>query len=1046
VECAILGQTEIRADGIRLTPDAERQFGLALYFCANAGREIARDDVAELLWPEQGAEAARHCLRQGLYRLRAVGMPVRTGVKSIVLDEALVDTDYRPVVADGAAVDAFLALNDVTVLPGYAPRFAPAFARWVEEFRDDIGARLRRGLVRSIVDARARGRYGDAERLARHCLTLDPLNEEATFALAEATALAGGKAEALRMIERYEREIGTHPELSVPTRILKSRVSDLAAELGIGRVRRVPLVGRESELEWLLTVLSDVSRGLSRSVCLVGDGGIGKTALVEEFLRMASLRNASCVRVRCQASDAERPLSAICEIVGQLIGMRGALGASPASLEAIRPLLSYKMREEDAPGESASTALSRKQLHDGVADILDAVSDEAPLIVFIDDAHCVDYESLRLITELNRHQTGRPFCLVSCSRTLRGQDEVRFRSDDSAVQLREIRALDREASRQLVLAHVEAAAFSVSEDVIADLLRLAGGNPLFLVELARRVTERPYESLPSNLASLLDARIASRSALALTVLQACSVLGKHATIARLEQLLELRVYQLAAALNELEAHALITGNEERIECRHDLIAAAALRTIEPAASTLLRKRAARKLEEDAFPSGDPALLWQSAQFWEATFQFGEARRVLEVLGNYLLTIGSANESSEAFERALGYCNTDDERMQLLGKRLIADRAACRWPDVLSSLERRSAIRLAHGGIYDGAEQDTFLHYEAVWHIGRDLAGGDLLSRLLELIKSSDGSPTARLAAVQRALILSINALDKQAASLVASGLTTYASIASLSTETLATLLIYHSDFGDLSLGVEIAELIHDRLPITTSIGPSDLQKLRWSAVPLTYVGRFDDAHRLLVKIYEAASVRKLWMEAVDACEALCLLNVLRSDTSTAREWRLCLQGWCAQANDQLCQAACDYSGAMIEFVEGAFDEAYQLACSASNALIVRKSSFAKARVQCVGLKVAIEISRNEEPSNADVEELSELLERSLDLGCLDVSVFALASVFRRSGRKNEYRSLCERYQKKRRERYPLPVFLARKDFTAANAPVATENVHESAKR
>jgi predicted ATPase len=411
--------------------------------------------------------------------------------------------------------------------------------------------------------------------LARHCLTLDPLNEEATFALAEATALAGGKAEALRMIERYEREIGTHPELSVPTRILKSRVSDLAAELGIGRVRRVPLVGRESELEWLLTVLSDVSRGLSRSVCLVGDGGIGKTALVEEFLRMASLRNASCVRVRCQASDAERPLSAACDVLSGLLALRGALGASPTSLDTIKPLISYQSKQRRPATEDGIHTLDRRQVFDAAADIMDAVGDEGLLVVFVDDVHWIDDESTRLLSGLCRRTQGSAFLLIGCGRVLLDHSTSRGLGRDSSTEYRRLRPLHSPAARRLVTLLVQDNPVPLPDTRVEDLLRLAGGNPLFLVELARRITERPYGTLPETLATLLQARIEARSSLGLTVLQTCSVLGKHASIDRLERLLELPTFQLTAALNELEESALIGREGESVACRHELIAAAA---------------------------------------------------------------------------------------------------------------------------------------------------------------------------------------------------------------------------------------------------------------------------------------------------------------------------------------------------------------------------------------------------------------------------------------------------------------------------------------
>src|SRR5688572_20247567 len=97
VRCAVLGQTEIYTPEIRLTPESERQFGLTLFFCANAGRDVPREEVARLFWPEHEGDAARHCLRQALYRLRVIGVPVRSGAKATSLEERYVDADYAPV-------------------------------------------------------------------------------------------------------------------------------------------------------------------------------------------------------------------------------------------------------------------------------------------------------------------------------------------------------------------------------------------------------------------------------------------------------------------------------------------------------------------------------------------------------------------------------------------------------------------------------------------------------------------------------------------------------------------------------------------------------------------------------------------------------------------------------------------------------------------------------------------------------------------------------------------------------------------------------------
>src|SRR5688572_10382488 len=139
VRCRILGQAEIHTRGIRLTPESELQFGLALYYCTQAGREVPRDEIAHLFWPNHTTEAARHCLRQAIYRLRVLGVAVRSGARTTALDTHFVDADFAPVVAEGARAAAFLRLEGVAILPGYSPRSSRRFADWGEGVRTDVG-------------------------------------------------------------------------------------------------------------------------------------------------------------------------------------------------------------------------------------------------------------------------------------------------------------------------------------------------------------------------------------------------------------------------------------------------------------------------------------------------------------------------------------------------------------------------------------------------------------------------------------------------------------------------------------------------------------------------------------------------------------------------------------------------------------------------------------------------------------------------------------------------------------------------------------------
>jgi hypothetical protein len=66
---------------------------------------------------------------------------------------------------------------------------------------------LRALLVRQIQEIRSRKDYRALAPVAKACLALDPLNEEATLAAAESLAAVGAKADALHVFDRYIADV-----------------------------------------------------------------------------------------------------------------------------------------------------------------------------------------------------------------------------------------------------------------------------------------------------------------------------------------------------------------------------------------------------------------------------------------------------------------------------------------------------------------------------------------------------------------------------------------------------------------------------------------------------------------------------------------------------------------------------------------------------------------------------------------------------------------------------------------------------------------------
>lgn len=1017
VRCSVLGQTEIEAEGIRLTPESERQFGVALYFCAHAGDRVARDEVAQLFWPEHPIEAARHCLRQTLYRLRAVGIPVRSGSQGVLLDDRAVDADYAPVAVEGAPMSAYLALSSVVVLPGYAPRFSAPFAEWLEGFRTDLGARLRRGLVRSIADARSRGRYADVERLARHCLTLDPLNEEATLALAEAVALAGSKVEAVGMIERYLAEIGERRDLRVSPAILRSRVS----ELYVPDPSTSPphIIGRDSEIEWLASAFTKAEHGLPTFACLTGEAGVGKTAVVGEFLRRTSLRNSVTIRVRCQPSDANTSYAVVSDIAQQLRRLPGALGASPFTLNVID---AFTHLDEPSTDMAGLRQLDSALIQDALLDLGGAVADEATVVVFVDDIHWIDAKSRRILSSLVADRSPLRMLIVACARRpLDAGQESDASVDCSYIAHHRVRPLTQLHAKQLLSDLLAASGSTISDERADDLAHLTGGNPLFLTQLAGHLRgAHGTDPVPDSLRSLLAERLQALSPQALLALQAFSCLGRAMSPSRLERMLELPSYSLLAALRELDEAGLIESDNQELHCRHQLITDAVRQVSSAAVSLLLNRRAAQVLEQDATATGDPSTLRQCAEHYEAAGHSQDARRVLEKLGQYLLRIGAPSDASRIFERALSYCTTPQQELKLTGCLLNSLRQAREWRPILQVYERRQGLVDVADGQALARQDDSLLEIEARLHLCENMRHE--LPLVLEKLETRSLNANRHAALAVIGLIMADNLIDPAAANQVASHLTLNRETLESSTDplVLSAALIYHTTFGDLDTAVYCARRMVRLWPPRIEADIRVLQRARWAAVPLAYVGDFSSAEELLQMAFHTACRRRLWSEASGEARALAELAILKSNLVSASAWITEARKYAARASDPDLAADISEAATRIELLRGTPDRA-RTSLSVIQDNEPRRPE-PRPRMRYLTLKVAFDLEEHSLRLE-DVRELAGIIERTYPYGDHDLAVCVLAAALRLTEGDQGAKRLLGEYRAARRERYSMPELL-----------------------
>jgi len=911
-----LGQCVVEVGDHHVTPESDVLFALLLFLSTTAGQLVARSDLLDLLWPECSERRARHRLRQAVYQLRKFGAPITTPESIVAIRECDVELDYVMCAHDRQAfARAVFESDTLEYLPGYAPTFSPRFTRWVEGERDRVRGVMRRCLLEAAAAFRERGDHASVISIARACLHLDPLNGEATFALAESLAVQGNRGEALGVLDQYRLERRADDETLRATAALRRKIVELARRPGHA-FGEVPLTGRSAIVAELTAWIASGTQG-KRILTLSGDPGIGKTRLLTEGVRIATLRGVRCVEYRPSAAGAERPLAGLLDLLPRLLALPGAVGCSPQSYARLNELARGTQIEVSIPEDRSDSAFRFATLRRSVLDLLEAVLSESEVLIAVDDAHTLDRPTLEILIDATQC-VGQRLALLTAMRPfgaplalLEGRSEVRM------VRVPRLGPAD---SRAIVTHDLGPEIAAERAHLIDWAVDLANGNPFFLVELSSHCRgPRPADALPESLQMALDRKIEAVSATSRLMLQSCAVLGDHSTLARLDAMLGLAPHVTASALAELELTGLIALREGRVVCRHDLIVEAVLRSMDGTLGSYLHRRCALLLDEELRSTPSASLAWDCARHWDAADEHARALELTEVIVDQLLSLGLPKEAADLCARAERYCRTPEQNAERLMRISRAHRLLYDWQRVVDSLLQRRAVLAGTGSGPQRYTEDEIYLLEARWW--RDWDRGVLRPSIRRVLDSR--APTLhRLQMAVFALIVADNQHRKPDADRIANVVESLENLSSREeTERSKARLIYNTAFGDLEKAVAAGA----RLVDAERKGGSSaalLKALRWVSLPMRFLDNQHGAVAALTEAYLHASRLNLRGEMWNIAFYLQGVALDCEELELALQWAPVVAELAADATAHTLRASeYHYTRARIEYMRADFDQA-----------------------------------------------------------------------------------------------------------------------------
>ena len=416
--------------------------------------------------------------------------------------------------------------------------------------------------------------------------------------------------------------------------------------------RGVVLVGRADQSAWLRRRLAQARKSEGSAVLLVGEPGVGKTALVGQVC--ADARGFRVLRAAGVESEASLGFSVLADICRPLLGLTQRIpGPQAAALQGALAL-----------GSALPT--DRFAVFAGVLSLLAVAAEDQPLLVWVDDAHWLDAESAAALGFCARRLYAEPILMMLAARA---DEPLPFPT--GAFEQLTLNGLDTRACDELLAA---TRGRQVDRRVAERLAAATGGNPLALIEIGGLLSDTQLagraaleEPLPvgAGVERLFWRQVARqpRAVRSALLLAAASDTGSAAEITRALPAAGLT----AGDLERAESAGLVSITGERVEFKHPLLRAVAYR-----AAAAGDRRAAHRALAGAVTGPGAALrrAWHRAS---ATVGADEsAARELEEAATQMAARTGFAAAASALERAAALSEASQQRA---GRLLAAGTAA-----------------------------------------------------------------------------------------------------------------------------------------------------------------------------------------------------------------------------------------------------------------------------------------------------------------------------------------------------------------------------------
>jgi eukaryotic-like serine/threonine-protein kinase len=422
----------------------------------------------------------------------------------------------------------------------------------------------------------------------------------------------------------------------------------------------VPWVGREAHLSKLWQAFSASRKGSTVKVYIHGSSGMGKSTLVRNFLKQLGAREPVLILAgRCYERESI-PYKALDEVVDNLSRYLSSLATArveallPRDVSALSRMFPVLLRVQAIAGypspirDIPDPLALRRRAFTSLRELLGRISDRMHLVIFIDDLHWADPDSIALLEHLFRAPDAPALLLLTTFRTEEIPASpflkalVEQAHSEESYELR-VDSLGDSESRQLAKTMLGVDALA-AEELIETVVKEARGNPFLIGEFVRWAAGlRTIKAHTISVDEMLEARMGQLPEGARPMLETLAVAAHPIPVEVLFRAAGLRENGQSLIVYLHSSNLLrSTGSAQTVELYHDRIRESIAAMLRPDDV----RRIHQKLAEGLLAAGidDPEMMF------EHYVGAGELRPALQ----YAILAANKAAAAMAFDRSAAF--------------------------------------------------------------------------------------------------------------------------------------------------------------------------------------------------------------------------------------------------------------------------------------------------------------------------------------------------------------------------------------------------------